>query len=300
MAGKQATIIFNPMSGRPGRRAERAANMSRLLSERGFVVKAFATAGANDATRIAQEAVKSGEDVVISYGGDGTLNEVIQGLTGTNVPVAVWPGGTANVVARDLGIPFDLEKLADVIVRGNTRRIALGVARNQSVDENFKRFFLMFAGIGLDASVAQNVNLKLKRRTGEFAYWVEGMKHLVQWPADVFSIKVDENEYEAVFALLGNGKSYGGGISLTPKARLEEPSFEIYLLPRLQNNFAYLKDLALCLSGRPERSRATIVKGQKVTANSSAAPWVEVDGEVIGKLPMSFEIVPEALSVIVP
>jgi YegS/Rv2252/BmrU family lipid kinase len=250
--------------------------------------------------------------VVVSYGGDGTLNEVIQALAGSDTPVAVWPGGTANVVARDLGMPGRFEDLADAIARGATRRIALGLARRVAVlNENREngqekseldpsRYFMMFAGIGLDASVALNVNLKLKRRTGELAYWLEGMKHLWTWPADLFSVRVDGQEYEGVFALVGNGKSYGGGISLTPNARLDEPWFEVYVLPQLSSNFAYLRDLALCLTGKPELSRAKLVRGRHVIANSSTEPWVELDGEVIGQLPMSFDVVPEALSVIVP
>jgi diacylglycerol kinase family enzyme len=163
-----------------------------------------------------------------------------------------------------------------------------------------KRYFLMFAGIGLDASIARKVNLPLKRRTGEFAFWVEGFRHLATWRPETFTVEVDGREYEGVFALIGNGKGYGGGISVTPNARLEEPWFEVYILPRRSTNLAYLNDLAMCYRGRPAATGATIIRGKKIKANSSDEPWVEVDGEIIGPLPMTFEVVPDALSLIVP
>jgi YegS/Rv2252/BmrU family lipid kinase len=297
MTGKRATIIYNPMSGRTSRRAENAREMTRLLQLRGIDAQARATAGPDDATRLAREAVTGGAEIIVSYGGDGTLNEIIQGIAGTDTALAVWPGGTSNVVARDLGMPFDINRLADVIAKEKTRRIALGVARN-SVSED--RYFLMMAGIGLDASIARGVNKRLKRKTGEFAYWVTGIKHLFTWQAEAFVIEVDGQSYESVFALIGNGKGYGGGMRITPNAQLEAPWFEVYILPRQASNLAYMRALAACMRGKPESTNATLIKGRHIKANSTHEPWVEADGEIIGPLPMSFDIVPDALSVIVP
>src|SRR2546425_10733623 len=128
MNSRRATIIYNPMSGRPARRAEDVRRMIRLLGERGIDADARATSKPEDATGLAGEAVADGADIIISYGGDGTLNEVIQAMPGSRTALAVWPGGTANVVARDLGVPFDIVRLADMISAGKTKRIALGVA----------------------------------------------------------------------------------------------------------------------------------------------------------------------------
>jgi diacylglycerol kinase (ATP) len=323
MVHKQATIIYNPMSGRPGRRAENAARMITLLGERGVDAEARATTEPEDATRLAREATESGADIIVSYGGDGTLNEVIQGMASSHTALAVWPGGTANVVARDLGIPFDVPGLADIIAAGKTNRIALGLAKagsgfrvqgsefesaNASREPGTRnpepgttsRYFLMMAGIGLDASIARGVNQKLKRRTGEFAFWLSGMKHLFQWHGEPFRIEVDGHCYESTFALIGNGKGYGGGMMMTPGAKLEEPWFEIYILSPMSNNFAYLRALRACMRGKPEVAGATLIRGKHVEANSAHEPWVEADGEIIGPLPMTFDIVPDALSVIVP
>ena len=158
----------------------------------------------------------------------------------------------------------------------------------------------MMAGIGLDASVARGVNMRLKRRTGELAYWLSGGKHLLTWQPEIFTLEVDGRSFESAFALIGNGKGYGGRMMMTPNAKLDESLFEVYVLPPLANNLAYLRALVACLRGKPETAGAVLVKGKHITANSSRQPWVEADGEIIGPLPMTFEIVPDALSVIVP
>ena len=337
MPQERAVIIYNPMSGRAGRRAEDARHMISLLAARGIQAEARATAGPDDATRLAREAINDGVEIIISYGGDGTLNEVIQGMAESRVALAVWPGGTSNVVARDLEMPFAIERIADVIATRKTQRIALGLAcrrgegargregegekRSREAEEQREcaveeqtgkqtisptpplpkhRYFVMMAGIGLDASIARSVNKKLKRRAGEYAYWVTGLKHLFTWPAERFTITVDGQKFESTFAIIGKGKGYGGGMTITPNARLDEALFEVYILPPLKSNLAYLRVLSACMRGKPETSGATMIKGRRVEANSSHAPWVEADGEVIGPLPMTFEVVPDALTLIVP
>jgi len=339
MPQQRAVIIYNPMSGRAGRRAEDARHMTDLLAARRIAAQAHATAGPDDATRLARQAVSDGVEMIISYGGDGTLNEVIQAMACSRAALAVWPGGTSNVVARDLAMPFAIERLAEVIATGKTRRIALGLAVgaggrgpgagdqqmessvvatslpfNESAESNLfaanrppapgprplHRYFVMMAGIGLDASIARSVNKKLKRHAGELAYWVTGVKHLFTWSAERFTITVDGQRFESTFAIIGKGKGYGGRMTITPNARLDEPLFEVYILPPQKSNLAYLRALSACMRGKPETSGATMIKGRRVEANSSHAPWVEADGEVIGPLPMTFEVVPDALTLIVP
>jgi YegS/Rv2252/BmrU family lipid kinase len=290
--------------------------MTELLSTRGITADAKPTTGPNHASRLAEEAVSQGVDIVVSYGGDGTLNEVIQGMIGCKTKLAVWPGGTANVAAHDLLLPSKLESLANVISKGNTTRIAAGLATKMhdgavgtrdsdasTTDwdqSSRRRYFFMFAGIGLDASICRGVDPGLKRISGQFAFWLSGFKHLFTWKAEPFAINIDGKQYEAAFALIGKGKSYGGGLPLTPHARLEDPWFEVLVVPQHRNNMSYLSDLLSCAYGNATRGGMSRVKGEQITANSSMMPWVEVDGELVGPLPMKFEVVPDALSVIVP
>lgn len=315
MNPKRATIIYNPMSGRPGRRAEHVREMAGLLLQRGIESDARATTGPEDAARLAKEALERA-DIIVGYGGDGTINEVIQGMAGKDAALAVWPGGTSNVVARDLGSPFAITQVADMIAAGKTRRISLGLATGvggrglgvgqhgaQPLSPNpqrLRRYFVMMAGIGLDASIARAVNRKLKRRTGEFAYWLSGVRHFFVWRGEPFTIEVDGRCYKSTFALVGNGKGYGGGMMITPNARLEDPWFEVYILAPQRNNLAYLRALRACMTGKPDVAGVWLIKGEHVVANSAVEPWVETDGEIIGPLPMTFDIVPDALSIIVP
>jgi diacylglycerol kinase (ATP) len=309
MAVERVEIIYNPAAGRSGRRAEDSQEMVRHLSDLGIVAEARPTSGPSDATRLAREAAERGVDVVVSYGGDGTLNEVLQGIVGSETALAVWAGGTANVVARDLKMPESVEEIARVVARGTTRRIALGVARHNAnpnglgaarLAEPEHRYFFMFAGIGLDASIARRVNSTLKKKTGQLAFWIEGLKHILTWRPEPFTLDVDGRKYSGVFALIANGKGYGGGLCMAPDAKLEEPSFDVYIVPRRATNLAYLFDLFACVRGTTGRTDAAIVRGRHVVANSSHEPWVEVDGEVIGPLPMSFDVMPDAQSIIVP
>src|SRR5262249_10763628 len=235
---------------------------------------------------------------------------VIQAMVGSQAVLAVWAGGTANVVARDLHLPSDLQQLADIIAAGKTERIALGLAQKEVTDYRLqgtgyreqvteesgitgatlqvnqatpvpchlspvtlKRYFFMFAGVGLDASIARGVNRKLKRRAGEFAFWVSGIKHLFTWSADTFTVEAEGKKYESAFTLVGNGKSYGGNISMAKNARLEDAEFEIFILPRYARNLRYLVALIKCFLGKPETSGATIVKSSRVAINSSSEVW---------------------------
>jgi len=296
--------------------------MAGLLLQRGIESDARATAGPNDAARLAKEALERQADIIVGYGGDGTINEVIQELAGKDAALAVWPGGTSNVVARDLGVPFPLAQVADMIAAGKTRRISLGVAQSSNAEVQrsrgaavnspqplsasaplpspAQRYFVMMAGIGLDASIARAVNRKLKRRTGEFAYWLSGVRHFFVWRGEPFTIDVDGRCYESTFALVGNGKGYGGGFMITPNARLEDPWFEVYILAPQRNNLAYLRALRACMIGKPDVPGVLLIRGEHVVANSAVEPWVEADGEIIGPLPMTFDIVPDSLSIIVP
>jgi YegS/Rv2252/BmrU family lipid kinase len=274
--------------------------MKEMLVSRGIQCDAQATSGPGDATALARRAVDCGCDLVVCYGGDGTINEVIQAVALGKSSLAIWAGGTSNVIARDLKLPFTARELADVIVRGNTVRVSLGLATSEGASGQKGRYFLMMAGIGLDASVARGINRNLKRRTGEFAYWVSGIKHLLSWKPEQFRIEADSRSFDSTFTVIGKGRGYGGEMVMTPGAKLTEPEFELFILPPLPNNFAYLRVLMACMRGKPERTQATIVKARKVRANSNCAPLVELDGEVIGPLPMTFEVVPNALSLVVP
>lgn len=256
------------------------------------------TSAAGDATRLATAAAQAGIEEVIVSGGDGTINEALQGLVGTRVRLGIWPAGTANVLARELQLPFDAERAAEVIARGATRRIYAGCATEELTGA--RRYFFLMAGIGLDASVVERVSARLKRRVGEGAFWVSGLTHLVRWRPIPFRVEIGEQIFPATFAALGRAAHYGGDISVTPRARLDEPEFEICIVnSRSRLRFLHLLAHALRPDGvRREMPGVRYVRATRARAEGEAR--MQVDGELVGQLPVTFEIVSTPVEVIAP
>lgn len=298
MSVRQAVLISNPKTGRYGSRRLRPihAVVSQLRSL-GVDVELKLTAGPGDATEIAAHAARNCRSDVIVAGGDGTINEAIQGMAGSNARLAIIPRGTANVLARELKLPLDDEQATIVAARGNWRRIHLGLAIDEPTGA--KRYFVLMAGIGLDASVVRGVQPRLKKRIGKGAFWISGLSHLADWKPSPFTLEIKGRSYTGTFAAIGKAARYGGDLSITPGARLEEPEFEICIIETL-SRFRYLHLLSYALrTGMPRDAPGVrFVKAASVKATGDAP--VQVDGELIGTLPMRFEIAPESLEVIVP
>jgi YegS/Rv2252/BmrU family lipid kinase len=234
---------------------------------------------------------------VIVAGGDGTINEAIQGLAGTKARLAIIPRGTANVLARELGLPLDDEQATVVAAQGKSRRIYLGLAIDETTLES--RHFVLMAGIGLDASVVGGVQPSLKKRIGKGAFWISGLSHLASWNPRPFTLEIDGEKYEATFAAIGKSARYGGDLSITPGARLDQREFEICMI-ETTSRLRYLHLLSYAMrDGMPRNSpEVQFVKAVSVKAYGDAQ--VQVDGELLGHLPMRFEIAPHSLEVIVP
>lgn len=295
---RQAVLISNPNAGRGGaRRAAQVARFVERMARDGLSVEVRETKGPNDAARLAAEAAREGFDEVIVSGGDGTIHEAIQGLVRKGVRLAVWPAGTANVLARHLRLPFEPEAAAEVFVRGNARRISLGCATSEA--DGARRYFFMMAGIGLDASVVRRVRPRLKRRVGEAAFWYAGLGHLADWRPELFTIEVDGRSFQATYAAVGKAPRYGGGLAITPRARLDAQEFEVCIIEsRSRLRYLYLLGRALG-GGAPIGTRGIqFVRASRLRAEGRAG--VQADGELIGSLPMTFEIIPEGIEVIVP
>jgi YegS/Rv2252/BmrU family lipid kinase len=296
---RKISLISNPNAGRGGRgRAAEVARFCALLGERGIEVETLTTRAPGDATRLAAGAARSGAGDVIVSGGDGTINEALQGLVGARARLGIWPAGTANVLARELQLPFDAAGAADLIARGHTRRIYAGCATEELSGE--RRYFFLMAGIGLDASVVERVRPRLKRRVGEGAFWVAGLGHLVRWQPAPFEVEVEGRSYPATFAAFGRAAHYGGDLSVTPRARLGEPEFEICIV-NSHSRLRFLQLLAHALRRdgvRREIPGVTYVRARR--GRASGAALMQVDGELTGTLPVSFEIAPEPLEVIAP
>jgi diacylglycerol kinase (ATP) len=298
MSNRKATLISNPKTGRyASRRLRSVQELASHLESLGVTVDLKLTGGPGDATEFAARAARNGSSDIIVAGGDGTINEAIQGLAGTKARLAIIPRGTANVLARELGLPLDDEPAAVVAAQGKSRKIYLGVAIDETTQE--RRHFVLMAGIGLDASVVRRVQPSLKKRIGKGAFWISGLSHLATWNPRPFTLEIDNQKYNATFATIGKSAKYGGDLAITPGARLDEREFEICIIETM-SRLRYLHLLSYAMrEGMPrDKPEVRFVKAVNVKAYGDAA--VQVDGELIGQLPMRFEIAPHSLEVIVP
>ena len=297
MANRKAVLISNPKTGRYVSRRKTVQQLVSDLNSRGVEVELKLTAGPGNAAELAAQAARNGSTDVIVAGGDGTINEAIQGIVGTEARLGILPRGTANVLARELGLPMNIDEAITIAAQGKSRRIHFGVAIDETT--NIKRHFVLMAGIGLDASVVRSVQPSLKKRIGKGAFWLSGLSHLATWNPRPFTIEIDGQTYSATFAAIGKAARYGGDLMVTPRARLDEPMFEICLIETV-SRFRYLHLLSYAMrEGMPhDKKGVRFIKSAKVRAIGDAP--VQVDGEIIGHLPMRFEISPHSLEVIVP
>ncbi len=247
---------------------------------------------------LAAEAVERGVDVVLVCGGDGTVNEAAQSLIGAETALAVWPGGTANVLASELRLPRSPEGLADLIAAGSILTISVG--RAMKPETGWQRYFLLMAGIGLDAAIVQSVNLNLKRMAGIGAYLVSGLDYLARLPLTPFVIDFNGCRHESTFAVISNSAHYAVWFRLAPEAKMDDDKLDICLF-NSRSRLVYLSYAAMSLAGRHTRSKGVVYQeATRARANSNDAALVQLDGEVVGNLPMQFEIVPRALKVVAP
>ena len=298
MSIRKATLISNPKTGRyASRRLRPVEELVSSLEARGVAVDLKLTGAPGDATEFAARAARNGSSDVIVAGGDGTINEAIQGLAGTKARLAIIPRGTANVLARELGLPLDDEQALNVAAQGKSRTIYLGLAINEATNE--QRHFVLMAGIGLDASVVRRVQPSLKKRIGKGAFWVSGLSHLATWNPRPFTLEIDNRKYNATFAAVGKSARYGGDLAITPGARLDQREFEVCMI-ETTSRLRYLHLLSYAMRNGMPRDKPEVRFVKAVSVRASGDAQVQVDGELLGHLPMRFEIAPHSLEVIVP
>lgn len=288
---KRVAVIFNPAAGRRhGWRFQ--ATVERLEG----LVTLYRTTKPGDATEMAVNMVGEGVDAIVAAGGDGTINEVVNGLAGSAAALGVIPLGTANVMAHALGIGTRPDKVASVINAGRRRRIRLG--RVHSAAQEGGRLFVLMAGAGFDAQVVADVSSALKRHTGALAYVVETLSGAFKYPFPTLKVTVDGREHAGVTAVVCNGPLYGGPFVAAPRADLEQAGFEIRILerPGILNVLRYGAMLVLGkLDGLPD---APSFLGSNIVIEGPKGAPLQADGDIIANLPARIEVAEETVDVL--
>jgi diacylglycerol kinase (ATP) len=308
---KSALLIYNPTSGgRRHRRFQEIEEAVRILKDAGITTELAPTSDAGHAREIARLAVEARREMVIACGGDGTINEIINGLAGSQVPMALLPAGTANILAKELGIPWDIPRAARLIPEGVIRRVALGMATYAGSNGNGHsvalplegRYFLSVGGAGPDGAIVNGVDCELKKKVGVAAYWLEGMKQLFRYDFPEMRVRSNGTDHLASIIVVGRTANYGGPFKITTNATLFEDSFE-FLTNSTRSRLQYLACLpALWLGKIRGMQGIKMWKATEVLCESAGANpvYAQVDGEPIGPLPLKFRIVPDALSLVTP
>lgn len=292
-------VIFNPTA-----RGEKASQLRPYLDEIARKATLKATTSAGDARRLAAQAAHEGFEIVVAAGGDGTLNEVLNGLCDTpdsleRVRLAVLPLGTVNVFAREIGLPAGLKAAWETILRARESQIDLPCVEYAAAGKRERRYFAQLAGAGLDARAVELVNWRAKKLIGPLAYVLAGCHALLGAPSQI-TVNGGARTLSTGLVLVGNGRLYGGPFRVFPRADLRDGLLEVCVFPR-----ADWLTLARCgphLLIRGELPASAVEVFQTATlslASTSPAP-LEVDGEYIGRLPATFSVLPSKLRVIVP
>ncbi len=289
-AAKDAVIIGNPNSGRAGDEGylERCA---KILRSGGHSVEVLNTEHPNHATELAELA---GDRLVVAAGGDGTVNEVLNGLS-PEATLGILPLGTANVLARELGLPLDAEEACRRILEGEATQVDFGVATD---GRGVERRFACMAGIGFDAKVVGTVTPRLKRFLRGLAFAVTAFRVLFGNKFPNVEISDGDEVHVARFAIVANGHRYGGDYRVTGPGLLTSGEFETVLVERVSvllrpDIFAWI------IARKPLNRTMQSFTSTEVSARSPGAQVpVQLDGELWGELPMTFRIEPGALNVI--
>lgn len=282
-------LIANPVAGRNAEALIREAR--ERLSERGARVELFLTRGRGDAERFAAQA-GSGCDRIVVAGGDGTVNEVVNGMRADSPPLAVLALGTTNVLALEAGLPLGVAAACALALAGRPTPIHLGLAD--------QRRFVLMAGVGFDAAVVHGVDLKLKRRLGKGAYLVSVWRCWRNPQASPLTVVDDQGTtHHGYGAIIGNARCYGGRFTLTPAASLLADTLEVCLILR-PGRLALLRAAVALLSGRPlAEPWGRQLRGRRFEVSGAGVP-VQIDGDEAGLLPRVFSVNPFPIRLVLP
>jgi len=308
---RKAALLYNPLSGR--RRERRVKDVEAalaVLQEAGVEVNAEPTLGPAAAGDQAREAIAQGCDTILACGGDGTVNDVLQGMVGAVAALGVIPLGTANALAHDLRLPFSAAASARAALAGHRRRVAVGRVDYQKFDGGTgSRYFAVAAGVGVDAHLFYKLNMLLKGHLGMAAYYFQATRLWLTHRMQNFTVEIGGNCYEDVSQLLAVRIRDFGGIlrELAPGASLERDDLRLVLF-RTTSRAAYLRYIIRgLLASKQEVKGIELHSGGKVICRApgqSARPqrkiYVEADGELLGTLLAEISVVPNALTLLVP
>ncbi|MCB0080868.1 MAG: diacylglycerol kinase family lipid kinase [Caldilineaceae bacterium] len=296
-------VIINPAAGQ---NTAVLATLNSVFQPAGIPWRVSITQQAGDARRQAQEAAQEGVDVVAAYGGDGTVVEAASGLLGTDVPLAILPGGTANVVAQDLGIPLDLAAACQLAAEVNrtTRKIDLGAVNDE--------YFLLRVGMGTEAKITEGADREMKNRLGFLAYVWSAAQSLSTVEAATYSITIDGRELTVegiTCAVINSGNIGVGNLKIAPEIQIDDGVLDVVVIQNA--NLSALAEIIKNVTGLADSAAGILEqwqldkslhhwKGKEIAVRAEPVQVIQYDGELLEAQEVKCRVLPSAVNVLTP
>jgi diacylglycerol kinase (ATP) len=292
-------VVFNPAA-----RGDKARRFRQRLNELGASCVLTPTTCAGDGRRLAAEAVRDGADVVVAAGGDGTMNEVLNGIA--DVPggfdrsrLGVLPLGTANVFARELRLPLRWDQAWRAIQKGHEDLVDLVRVSFVAEGQTQCRYFVQLAGAGLDARATESVDWQWKKRVSYFAYISAGLRALFEKQVPI-TVETDGRTLTGELVLMGNGRFYGGPFALFPSASLIDERLDVRVFPKANVRLALACLFGICTGRVGHVGGSLDFTTTRLRLSAPSRVPLQIDGECVGELPAEFELEPRRLRVLTP
>lgn len=295
---RAAVLLYNPVAGKIRSNPGLIERLAARLRESTGPLEILPTPGPNTAGAIARQAIEGGARLVFVAGGDGTVNEAAAGVAGTDVPLAVLPAGTANVLCTETGLGGNALRVAEAFPALVERDIALG---SLAVEGRDARLFLSMAGAGLDARIVRLVSPAFKRHLGKLSYWQGGFAQVGK-KLEEFDIRIDGRLRRSSFALLSRVRNYGGDLEIARHANLLADDFAVVLFEG-PGSLRYLKYFSGVLLDRLDgMSGVTVERARtaEIIPLAGQLADLQVDGEHAGFAPARIDIARVRLRLMLP
>ncbi|MGQ9570246.1 MAG: diacylglycerol/lipid kinase family protein [Thermodesulfovibrionales bacterium] len=287
-------IIFNPTA--KGASERKISKASDFLKSKGYRVKILITKNKGHAEILAKDAIKDNPSLIIAGGGDGTFNEVVNGIAGSKIPMAILPMGTTNVLAKELGLPESVKGAMKVAIRGTPKTVSIGKISITHQSLIISRYFLLMAGIGFDGEAVFRIKETFKKISGKGAYIISGFETLSTYNPEELIIEFNGERRNGYSAIISKVAKYGGNFKITPDASLTDPSFYVCLF-KGKRRIDILKYVIGIIAGRHLRfADVEYLKASRVRVKGDA--HIQIDGDYFGKGNADIEIVPDALRLV--
>ncbi len=292
---KNIHVIINPASGK---KESILPIINTSMKEAGIKWEALITHQAGDAIQFAKAAVKEGIGALAVYGGDGTLMEAISGLIGSEIPLAILPGGSANVLATELGIPAGLKEACTLLSQVPLEMKTIDVGQFN------KRYFIVRISLGFEANVVKGADRETKNKIGLFAYFLSAAAALKKTKKAVYHLKIDgqEHKVQGLTCIITNAGNLGfSNISFDKHIDVSDGFLDVIVVRK--NNLSLFKLMIVTLLKRERPDNLELVEhwqGKDIIISSSPKQTVQCDGEVLEKMPLHIKVIPGAIKVLVP